>query len=60
MEYFHEILEEGIIKVFLANRDDLNEMIPLVLWTYQTTTNNLHKHTPFMLVIYGQKVVVLA
>jgi len=47
------------MKVCCANKEDWDDRVPTVLWDYRTTTNKLHKYTPFHLV-YGKEVVVPA
>jgi transposase InsO family protein len=59
IEAFNKILERGLMKVCCANKEDWDDRVPTVLWDYRTTTNKLHKYTPFHLV-YGKEVVVPA
>jgi hypothetical protein len=57
VEAFNKNLERGLTKVCCANREDWDDRVPVILWAYRTTTNKLHRYTPFQLV-YGREVVV--
>jgi hypothetical protein len=55
---FNKILEKGLTKVCCANRDEWDERVIVVLWSYMITTKKFHKYSPFQLV-YGREVVIL-
>jgi transposase InsO family protein len=59
VEAFNKILERGLTKVCCANREEWDDIVPVVLWAFRTTTKKLHMYTPFQLV-YGKEAMVLA
>jgi hypothetical protein len=59
IEAFNEILERGLMKVCCTNREDWDDKVLIVLWTYRKTTKKLHRYNPFQLV-YGKEDVVPA
>lgn len=47
VEEFNKILEKGLTKIVLANRDDWDKRNSVTLWAYRTIVKRLHKQTPF-------------
>lgn len=47
---FNKILENALMKVFNAQRNDWDMHVPAVLWAYKTTCKKLTRQTPFRLV----------
>ena len=59
VEAFNKILEIGLTKIILANRDEWDEKIQATLWAYRTMIKIFHKQTSFQLV-YGKEAMVPA
>lgn len=57
VEAFNKILEKGLTKVCLANRDNCDDRVLAMLWAYCTIVKRLQKKTPFQLV-YEREFVV--
>jgi len=52
VEAFNKKLENTLMKVYNAQRNDWYVRVPVVLWAYRMTCNKLTGKTPFRLV-YG-------
>ena len=57
VESFNKTLTKGLTKICNMDKDDWDDKVPTVLWTYRTTYKRATYQTPFKLV-YGQEVVV--
>jgi hypothetical protein len=57
MEVFNKILERGLTNICCANREDWDDIVPIVFWAYRTTTKKIHKYTPFQLA-YGKEAMI--
>ena len=57
VEALNKILENALMKVYNAQRNDRDVRVPTVLWAYITTCKKLTGKTPFRLV-YGIEAVM--
>ena len=54
---FNKVLENALTKVCNVRRDDWDQKVSTVLWTFRTTCKLITGYTPFLLV-YGQESIV--
>jgi hypothetical protein len=57
VESFNKVLENALTNIYNINIDEWDLNVPVVLWAYRMTSNNLTRNTPFK-IVYSQEVVV--
>ena len=57
VEAFNKNMTRGLTKICNTDKDDWDDKIPAVLWSYRATYKRSTNQTPFQLV-YGQEAVI--
>ena len=59
VESFNKTLTKGTTKICNMDKDDWDDKVPIVLWSYRTTYKRETNQTPFKLVYVQEAVVPL-